>query len=212
MGFNMSWVVADNISQRDLIAVLDSAPYSEIIEFDDLGTSRVPLASATLSSGWSAVFFNYALAMDATLGANPPRLARLPLKSRAITCVVLEHAMISHASLWQDGSFVWQLRHLPNKGIEHLEIVGTLPSSFTKIRDTALQKQRTSRGARAFDVDYVFDVPLDVAATISNFRHDQRGEDYFHDLRMLKPTKGNILTRLGRPPKWWQTVGSIKYE
>src|SRR5262249_43478741 len=51
------------------------------------------------------------LLSSATIGTDPPRLARLSPTSRAITCVVLEHAMVSYSSLWQGGRHVWQIRH-----------------------------------------------------------------------------------------------------
>jgi hypothetical protein len=68
----------------------------------------------------------------------------------------------------------------------------------------------------------VFDVPLDMAAMLTGFRYGGKMEpdyfrklrepDFFRNLRILVPTDGNVLTKLSQPPKWWQTVGSIKYE
>jgi len=68
----------------------------------------------------------------------------------------------------------------------------------------------------------VFDVPLDVAAMLTGFRYGGAMEpdyfreltepDFFRNLRTLVPINGNVLTRLSRRPKWWQTIGSIKYE
>jgi len=101
LGFNMSWIVVDGIDQNALYDALDLAPTGETPDRYDLGTSRVPLAGATLKSGWCAVFANGTLVMDVTTGTNPPRLMRLPAKSRSITCVVLEGPMVSYASLWQ---------------------------------------------------------------------------------------------------------------
>ena len=110
----------------------------------DLGTSRVPPAGATFKFGWCAVFARYALIMDATLGTDPPRLARLPAKSRSITCVTLEHAMVSYSSLWRGGRHIWQIRHdwslcrrRRDGGNEHLEVSGDLPAGFVGMRDIA---------------------------------------------------------------------------
>src|SRR5262249_42758628 len=119
MGFNMSWIFVDGINPDALYAALDLAPTRETADWRELGTSDVPLAGATLKSGWCAVFARYALILDATIGTDPPRLARLPATSRAITCVVLEHAMVSYSSLWQGGRHVWQIRHHPRHGGEH---------------------------------------------------------------------------------------------
>jgi hypothetical protein len=39
--------------------------------------------------------------------------------------------------------------------------------------------------------DYVFDVPLDVAATITGYRHDRAVQnDFFRNLRSLAPKSG----------------------
>ena len=193
MGFNMSWVFVDGINQDALYEALDLAPTGETPDQYDLGTSDVPLAGATLKSGWCAVFAKYALVMDATTVTNPPRLMRLPAQSRSITCVVLEHAMVSYASLWQGGRHIWQIRHDSSQGREHLEASGVLPPGFAGFRDTALHKQRAREERRKpgeWGVDYVFDVPLDTAATITGFRHNRWVEDdFFRNLRTLAPAK-----------------------
>src|SRR5690242_5317106 len=126
----MSWIFVDGINEEALYKALDLTATGETPDRYDLGTSYVPLAGATLKSGGCAVFAKYALVMDATVGTNPARLARLPLQSRCVTCVVLEHAMVSYASLWQNGRYAWQIRHDPSQGDEHLEVQGDLPSNF----------------------------------------------------------------------------------
>ena len=216
MGFNMSWVFVDGINEGALYDALDLAATGVTPDEHDLGTSYVPLAGAALKSGWCAVFAQYALVMDATVGTNPARLMRLPARSRCITCVVLEHAMVSHASLWQEGRYVWQVRHDSSQGRGHLEVRGDLPSAFGDFRSTAMDKQRAEDARRKsgeWGVDYFFDVPLDTAATITGYRHDRAVEsDFFRNLQGLVPTKGNVLTKLSEPPGWWQTVGSIEYK
>ena len=117
MGFNMSWIFVDGINEEFLYETLDLVATDEIPDPHELGTSYVPLAGVALKSGGSAVFAQYALVMDATVGTNPARLMRLPTGSRCITCVVLEHAMVSYASLWQNGRYAWQIRH-PVKGAD----------------------------------------------------------------------------------------------
>jgi hypothetical protein len=216
VGFNMSWIFVDGINEDALYGALDLAATDETPDPHDLGTSYVPLAGAALKSGWSAAFAKYALIMDAAMGTNPARLSRLPAKSRCITCVVLEHAMVSYASLWQDGRFAWQIRHDPSQGDEHLEALGDLPAAFAGFRDIAIDKRRAQKAhnrSGEWGVDYVFDVPLDVADTITGYRCDRGVEnDFFRNLRVLVPTNGNVLTRLSQPPGWWQTLDSIEYE
>jgi hypothetical protein len=216
VGFNMSWVIVDGINESALYEALDLAATDETPDPYDLGTSYVPLAGAALKSGSSAVFAQYSLVMDPTVGTKPARLTRLPARSRCITCVVLEHAMVSYAGLWQDGRYAWQIRHDSRQGEQHLEVSGDLPSAFASLRDIALEAQRAQEAGSKSDewrVDYTFDVPLDTAAAITGYRHDRTVEnDFFRTVRTLIPTNGNVLTRLSQPPGWWQTLGSIRYE
>ena len=208
MGSNTSWLLVDNIDLGTLYRALDLTPTDTTPDPSDLGTSYSPLAGADVS-GWCAVFAKYALVMDALMGTSPPRLERLPPQSRCIACVVLEHAMVSYAGLWQGGRPVWEIRH---DGGNHLDASGDLPADFARIRDVAHNKQRASvRGIMS--VDYLFDVPTETAATQTGYRHDRvMARDLFTKLRTLVPVNGNVLTRLSRPPKWWQLTKSLEYE
>jgi hypothetical protein len=209
MGFNMSWVFVDGVDQGALYTALDLVPTDLQPDHHDLGTSHVPLAGSHLKSGWCAVFAQYSLVMDAVLGTRPPRVARLPGRSRCIACVVLEHAMISYAGFWQDGRSVWEVRH---DGGDHLEASGNLPPEFSAIRDAATAQQR-ARKPGPWGVDYLFEVPLDTAAVVTNYRHDHNVEpNFFANLRTLVPADSNVLTRRSQPPTWWQLAGSIQYE
>jgi hypothetical protein len=216
MGFNMSWIFVDEIDREELYQALDLSPTGKAPDRHDLGTSRVPLAGATLNSGWSAIFAKYALVLDVTIGTNPPRLTRLPAKSRSITCVVLEHAMMSYASLSQGGRRTWEIRHDASQGAEHLETSGDLPPEFAGFRKNALYKQREQQEHRQpgeWGVDYVFDVPLETAETITGYRHDRAvTAGLFKELLTLMPINGNELTKLSQPPMWWQILGSTRYE
>jgi hypothetical protein len=221
MGFNMSWIFVDQIDLNELYAALDVKSTGEAADPYRLGTSRVPLAGLKPNDGWCAIFGKYSFVLDITIGTDPPRLMRLPAKSPAVSCVVLEHANISYASLWHDGRHIWEVRHQPSREQpEHLDFSGDLPPAFMGIWGAELQKQRESYARRnifgGWGVDYVFDVPLAAAAEITGFRHDRgppgpRKEDAYRDVTTLEPINGNSLQRLSKPPKWWQTVRSIKY-
>src|SRR5262245_29301196 len=129
----MSSIFVDSIDHDTLLASLDLAPTGELPLENryDLGSIHLPLAGAMFDGRWCSVFAHYALIMDATVGPDPPRLTRIPAKSRCVTCVTLEHAMVSYASLWEDGRHIWQLRHNQSEGKEHLEVSGDLPAEFT---------------------------------------------------------------------------------
>jgi hypothetical protein len=136
--------------------------------------------------------------MDVAAGTDPPRLARLPAKSRSVMCMVLEGPMISCASFWQGGRRTWQIQHDSNQGRGHLETFGDLPPTFANLREIALEQQRAQDG-----VDYVFSVPPDTAATITGYKYDGVEEDdFFRNLQSLVPA--NDVPDPSDPPRWWQ--------
>ena len=217
MGFNMSWIFVDRIELDELYAALDVKSTGKAADPYDLGTGRVLLAGLRPKDDWCAIFGHYSFVLDITIGTDPPHLSRLPAKSRAVSCVVLEHANISYASLWRDRREIWQARHQPsNEQPEHLDFWGDLPPSFIGTWEAALQKQRERNAMRKpgeWGVDYVFDVPLNAVAEITGFRHDRgRGkEDAYREVTTLESINGNSLRRLSMPPRWWQIVGSTEY-
>jgi hypothetical protein len=220
VGFNMSWIFVDHIDLNELYAALDVKSTGEAADPYDLGTGRVPLAGLKPKEGWCAIFGHYSFVLDITIGTDPPRLMHLPAKSRAVSCVVLEHANISYASLWQDGRQIWEVRDQPSKDEpNHLVFWGDLPTSFVGIWGAALEKRRISEAeakSKPNDcwgpTDNVFSVPLDTAASITEFRHNRGGQEVdYRDVTTLEPINGNALRRLSNPPGWWQTVHSTKY-
>jgi hypothetical protein len=221
MGFNFSWVFVDGIKREDLLAALDLGLTGEAADPHDLGTHDIPLAVASFGV-WQGVFAHYSMVLDTTIGTDPPRLLRLPSASRVVSCVVLEHAMVSYASLWSAGRHLWEINHRTHMR-DALVVSGELPSSFADIKLAAEEKQREENEQRQrrkpgefpspWGVDYIFDVPINTASAITGFRHD-RGDlgPPLKDVQHLQPINGNNLRKLANPPKWWQLTGSTKYD
>jgi hypothetical protein len=204
VGFNMSWIFVDRIELDELYSALNVKSTGEPADPYDLGTSRLPLVGLRPKTGWCAIFGHYASILDITIGTDPPRLLRLPARSRAVTCVVLEIANISYASLWQHGREIWQVHHQPSKEQpEHLDFRGDLPPTFIGTWETALQKQRKRNAMRKpgeRGVDYVFDVPLDAATEITGFGYGEDNEDAYRKVTTLEVVNGNSPKRLSMPP------------
>ncbi len=105
-------------------------------------------------------------------------------------CEVNETAMYSSARCWSNGELVWEVTHRGDAGdVYDLSMQGDPPDSLAAIRDGAEAKQ-----AAAKDVDYIFEVPLDLAAYATGFRHDRWLErdavDQFH---LVAPPKAPSL-------------------
>ena len=79
--------------------------------------------------------------------------------------------MVSVATGWKDGRRVWSVTHDAQRDMEHLQTEGELPAAFTSIRDRLRSEQQRAGGSKA-DVDYIFDVPVELAQLLTGYRHD----------------------------------------
>jgi hypothetical protein len=90
--------------------------------------------------------------------------------ARLVACVIEEEALVSVATEWADGQLIWTASHDGGEGGDELEISGELPKAFDAIRAELLLK---ADAAGAGEVDHVFEAPLDLAESVTGFRHDQ---------------------------------------
>jgi hypothetical protein len=106
-----------------------------------------------------------------------------------VTCFVEEHVMCSFATGWKDGRRRWSVSHDSQQGIEHLDTEGDLPPDFSSIRDRLLSKQREEDSWKPqkphslfqgkitrlsqMRCDYVFDIPVATAQSLTGYRYDQ---------------------------------------
>jgi len=84
--------------------------------------------------------------------------------------------MNSLATEWVDGKQVWSLAHDGSEGGDSLEVEGQLPEIFEELKQEAIAAQAESEREGGC-VDFVFDIPLDLAADLTGFRHDEMGFD-----------------------------------
>ncbi|TIW20974.1 MAG: hypothetical protein E5V65_07060 [Mesorhizobium sp.] len=106
--------------------------------------------------------------------SNPPD-SDLSVFSQGKEMVVVhieEHTMFARAELWSDGSNIWRIWHSGDENVMDLHTTGDLPASFETLRQQAFSKQD-----KESDVDYAFDIPLDLAAELTGFRHDEGAPD-----------------------------------
>jgi hypothetical protein len=102
----------------------------------------------------------------------------------AVSCYLESHVMVSAAAGWENGRRLWSVRHDGEQGIHHLETEGELPLAFTAIRDVLFGKQQ-AQGARP-RVDYIFDIPIALAASITGFHYIRGTTAGYPDLEPLE--------------------------
>ena len=185
MGYAISWLAVKGKSPEEVHRLLGLIPTGRTGDaLDSL------ITAALLPGGWFLVLLDDC-AHEFIRKGTPQRVS---VGCEVVTASVEEHVMASLAEGWKDGRRVWSLHHQSDKGIEHLEVDGAPPESFAGIRSKAFDLQR---GSDSKDVDYVFDVPLQVAQSLTGFKHDEGGPDRFEILeRGGRSGSGGFWSRL----------------
>lgn len=87
-----------------------------------------------------------------------------------ILCEVNETVMWSSAEAFRNGASVWRITHVGDGENRYdLTVEGTPPEGFPAIRQSLEQEQQDDDGS----VDFIFEIPLDLAAATHGFRHDR---------------------------------------
>jgi len=178
MGYSISWIA---FQAKDKRHVLPSLGFVDTGEADEANES--PVSAAALPTGWYVVFFN-----DYTF-TTPERLAKFSAGCTVVACQVEEHVMASAALLYKNGCRVWTVTHESERGRYDLSIGGDPPDLFRDLRDSLLKEQDDAGGEKA-DVDFVFDVPVQLAAELCGYRHDRWKFDWGEPVfSRLEPAK-----------------------
>ena len=195
MGFSMSWAAVRGGTPQavhDALALRGTGTREEIPESDTTG--------AELPGGWYMVASNrdgLRLSEDAVLG----RLSRV---GEVVMCFVEEHVMCSFAACWRDGRRVWSVYHDAQSGMESLDIQGEPPAAFIAIRDR-LHAQQAAAGGKKAGVDYIFDIPVELAHSLTGYRHD-------HDIPGMPKDAFEVLVSTSTTPErrsWWRRLVGV---
>lgn len=158
MGFKVSWIGFDGKGKTSAL---------EAVGLQDTGepdrANEAPFSGAEIPGGWFILFSNNFQFV------SRERLAKLSVDCSIVACQVHEGTMVSGAYGYEHGSHVWELVHNSQQSINDLSVSGSPPPSFQSIRQRLMQEQQATAGG----VDYIFDIPVEVAASVCKYRHDQ---------------------------------------
>lgn len=163
MGWSCSWIAVRGKEPAALLTSLGMHLSQEREEFPES-----PWTAASLRAGWFLVFCSNHCD---PARFKSPALADLSADCELVHSSVEEHVMFSSTAYWRHGKQVWQIVHDAQKEIYHLHTSGDLPAYFFHIRPQLFAEQEAEGGATA-DVDLIFDIPLQVGAELTGFRHD----------------------------------------
>jgi hypothetical protein len=159
MGFSLFWLAIKGASADDACAALGLTRAGGDSPYPDHTYS-----GAALPTGWYLVVGNDE-GYEALLGKDMQALSGA---HDVVACEVEEHVMFSSAASWHEGKRIWRLAHDSDKGIEHLDAEGQLPDDYETVRQEFSAEQ-----AEEEDVDYIFEIPLELARRLAGFKHDE---------------------------------------
>lgn len=183
MGLSASWICARGVSRKDALDYLGLVETGKPV--DD--PCQVPFSCAERPDGWLTI---------STTDAGwllPEKVKALSSGGLAVGCFLEDHVMVSGACAYEHGGRVWWVTHEPDEGPANLESGGDLPAAFESLRAKAIEEQ-----AKDPEVDFVFDVPMELTELVCGYRADGDLPDYdFTELRKLKPERTGLLKLIG---------------
>ena len=160
MGFRISWIGLKDIEAPKALALAGLRDTEEVDEASESFASWT-----TLPANWVIIFYN---------DFNYPSDEFLQLLSAGcsvLSAQIHEGIMYSGIRYHDHGEELWSVSHDCENGIYDVDVSGEPPSLLTAIRDRLTAKQRDA-GERC-GVDYVFDVPVELAEAMCGYRHDR---------------------------------------
>jgi hypothetical protein len=186
MGYSITWLAVKGLPAEAVRNKLGFRPTGQMEEFPES-----ELTGVEMPNGWYLIVDNRraadAVAPDTVLQDLSASGCEL------VTCLVEEHVMVSVATGWSGGTKTWSILHDSTTGKRHhLEAKGEPPPAFAAIRDELTAKQETIGGC-----DYILDIPVETARSVTSFRHDE-------DVPGLTGEVFEVLAEVGpreKPPK-----------
>lgn len=168
MGYSISWVAFKGLPLAKAALVFGLAQSGQSDEAFDFAYN-----GATVGQNWSVVLFN-----DVNIHlVDEKRLANLSTGRDMVVVHNIDAVMLQWAEQWRDGHEVWSIQHTSADGARNLEATGNLPTCFEEIRRARFADQdREDAGAAA--IDFIADIPLEVAECVTGFRHNTVGVEF----------------------------------
>jgi hypothetical protein len=180
MGYSLSWLAVKGKPAHLVRTELGFRPTGEREEF-----AEAEISSVETPTGWYIIISNHTgqVASDEVMQKLSSSGCEL------VTCFVEEHVMMSGATGWKDGRMKWSVDHDCQKGERHLDVQGEPTPEFPAIRDAWFAKTDP-------EVDYIFEIPVETAKSITGYRHDENipglSGDVFEVLERVSEQKASL--------------------
>lgn len=160
MGFSASWIAVQGLAPEVAIEALGLEVVSEGNPYPE---GEISLAA--LANGWTVVWFERDL--EAVFTAPGHALAQ---HGPTVACAVEEHVMFSEARGYADGAETWRVAWDCEEDRNEPATSGDVPAAYAAILAQAVAEQAKPGNEI---VDFLWDVPPELAESICGFRHDK---------------------------------------
>jgi uncharacterized protein DUF3859 len=176
VGYSISWIALKSASEAPLLSALELALTDEIEEVPES-----PACFRRLPDGWQLVFSNEMELL------TDNQLRELSRTGDVVMGAVEEHTMFSQSEYWVHGMRVFKAHHDSSRGIRHIDIEGSLPPQLAGVPEE-LEAEQDHEQAGAGDVDFIFDIPVELSAQLTGYRYTDSGDD--DEWIVLQPAGG----------------------
>lgn len=152
---SLSWIGLKGLGRAEAL---------DLLGMTETADDRDPSWIAELPTGWTIL-----LSSDSSF-ASEARLLRLSETRPALGCQFSETVMCSTTTFYDDSKVVWCVDYDCEVGVPTL--TGVPPSDYQPIYDRLLAEQAADNGDD-YEVDFIFDLPIDLAQAVTGYRHDQ---------------------------------------
>lgn len=163
MGYSLSWLAVRSDSRESALDRLALYPTGARAEY-----ASEPVSGQALPDGW---FLVVARGCDHRI-ISESALSSVSVDTEVVACSIEEHVMVSSSEGWGGGKRLWRVEHDGQESMRNLTTSGSLPSPFARVHAQAIKEQE-AEDAGAREVDFFFEVPLDLAREIVGFKHDE---------------------------------------
>jgi hypothetical protein len=175
MGFACAWIAVKGKSPEDVLKEFD---LSRTGEFEETFDSDF---NATERGQWYILIANG----DNVVPLIKIDFERLSRNCELVFCQVEEHVMFSCAGYSVNGTNKYFVSHDSDKGETNLDEKGNFPAQYDEIRARLIGEQKKEDSKRSsgdtesmqFPVDYIFEIPIELAKSLTGFRHDEFSPD-----------------------------------
>lgn len=164
MGWMASWVAVQGASKGE---VFDHLALTETGDETFPGSHGAPLSFRELPGQWLVIFsedFDW---------ASDKRLLEVSRFGLALACQFEDKVeMTTVLSAARDGTTLWRVFHDSVGSGHRLDVTGEPPAALAAIREAAFAEQRKADD-NGEGVDFICDVPLELAKAVCGYRADE---------------------------------------